>query len=507
MSERVIGVIRLSDKTDATTSPERQRASISNAAAARNATIEGWAEDIDVSASQKSPWERPELAAWLSKPEQWDSLMFWRLDRFVRKVSDFAEMIKWCQSHGKNLVSATETIDIRSPIGRVIAYIVCAFAEMEAEAVRDRVIGSHDYLRRHGRWGGGLAPYGYQAAPEPDGKGVRLVEDPEAAEVVREIARRVLARESYLSIAASLQQRGVPSPTNQRNLNAGRPTNPDVVWTGNGIASIIRSERIRGRVEYHGEAVRDDEANIVQRAPELVDTETWVALRAEFDRRRRPDQRRAASAHPLLGVLYCATCKHRMYQGWATERGRADRRTYVCRTRARGKNCSAPSSVSADAVDKFAEERFLEAMGNWPVKVELLSPGVDHRHEIEEVEQALDQLESDRYDRGMYAGRDGDQRFERRHNALSGKLGKLKALPYTPPSSTWVATGRTYEEDWGAGDVPERRRMLQDAGCRIEVKPSGRGKRDIRARLTFDLGRHVDPVLEVLTEVVSDEAL
>jgi len=50
MSERVIGVIRLSDKTDATTSPERQRASISNAAAARNATIVGWAEDIDVSA-------------------------------------------------------------------------------------------------------------------------------------------------------------------------------------------------------------------------------------------------------------------------------------------------------------------------------------------------------------------------------------------------------------------------------------------------------------------------
>ncbi|MEU9111633.1 recombinase family protein [Streptomyces sp. NPDC048483] len=102
--------------------------------------------------SHKSPWERPELSKWFDRPEQWDALIFWRLDRFVRKVSDFTEMIKWCQAHDKNLISATETIDIRSPIGRVIAYLVSAFAEMEAEAIRERVTGSHDHLRRNGRW-------------------------------------------------------------------------------------------------------------------------------------------------------------------------------------------------------------------------------------------------------------------------------------------------------------------------------------------------------------------
>ncbi|MFB6536659.1 recombinase family protein [Streptomyces noursei] len=493
MSERVIGVVRLSDKTDVSTSPERQQASIANAAAARGAKLVGWAEDIDVSASQKSPWERPELSQWLNRPEQWDALMFWRLDRFVRKVSDFAEMIKWCQAHDKNLISATETIDIRSPIGRVIAYIVSAFAEMEAEAIRERVSGSHDYLRKNGRWGGGLAPYGYQAEPVPGGKGVRLVEDPEAADIVREIAVRVLARESYLSIAALLNERGVPSPTNQRNINAGRPIDPNITWTSKSVASIIGSERIRGRVEYKGEVVRDDEANAVLRGPELVDAVTWRAVQQEFARRGRPDRRRAASAHPLLGVIFCSSCQERMYQGWATEKGRPDRRTYVCRSRARGRRCEAPSSVSADAVDKYAEEQFLSKVGAWPVKVEVVEAGEDHRQEIEELEQALDRLETDRYERGMFAGEDGALRYERRHKALSAKLDRLKEQPYRPPTSQWVDTGRTYSEDWDTGDIIEHRRMLVDAGCRIEVKPTGRGKRNIRARLSFALGRHTDP--------------
>ncbi|MFJ4552031.1 recombinase family protein [Streptomyces sp. NPDC088817] len=242
MNERIIGVIRLSDKTDVTTSPERQRSSIENASAARGAEIVGWAEDIDVSASQKSPWERPELSKWLDHPEQWDALMFWRLDRFVRKVSDFAEMIRWCQKYDRNLISATETIDIRSPIGRVIAYIVSAFAEMEAEAIRERVTGSHDYLRRNGRWGGGLAPYGYQAEPIPGGKGVTLVEDPAVSEILREIARRVIARESYLSIAADLNERGerhspggagLPTRSTSCPL-AGQDTNPSPGVDGNG---------------------------------------------------------------------------------------------------------------------------------------------------------------------------------------------------------------------------------------------------------------------------------
>ncbi|MFE6288176.1 recombinase family protein [Streptomyces sp. NPDC057877] len=439
MSERIIGVIRLSDRTDVTTSPERQRASIENATAARGAEIVGWAEDIDVSASQKSLWERPELSAWLECPERWDALMFWRLDRFVRKVSDFAEMIRWCQKHDKNLISATETIDIRSPIGRVIAYIVSAFAEMEAEAIRERVTGSHDYLRRNGRWGGGLAPYGYRAEPSPGGKGVRLVEDSAAAEIVREIARRVISRESYLSIAADLNERDVPPPTNQRHINAGRPVDPQIAWTSKSVTAIITSERIRGRVEHRGEVVRDGEANAVLRGPELINAETWQALQREFARRSRPDRRRASSAHPLLGVVFCGSCQERIYQGWATEKGRPRRRTYVCRSRVRGRECTSPASVSAEAVDKYAEEQFLLKVGAWPIKVEVVEAGEDHRQEIEELEQALDRLETDRYERGLFAGEDGSLRYERRHVALSNKLSKLKELPYRPPRSTWGA--------------------------------------------------------------------
>src|SRR4030081_3796856 len=102
-NERVAGVIRLSDLTDATTSPERQRESVTYAAKARGAEIVMWAEDLDVSASKTSPFERPSLRRVLDNPDDWDTLLFWRLDRFVRNAVQFNDMIKWCLAKGKNL--------------------------------------------------------------------------------------------------------------------------------------------------------------------------------------------------------------------------------------------------------------------------------------------------------------------------------------------------------------------------------------------------------------------
>jgi site-specific DNA recombinase len=62
---RVLGVIRLSDLSDETTSPERQRSSIEKYAGAYDHEIVGWAEDIDVSGAV-SPFDRKDLGGWLT---------------------------------------------------------------------------------------------------------------------------------------------------------------------------------------------------------------------------------------------------------------------------------------------------------------------------------------------------------------------------------------------------------------------------------------------------------
>lgn len=180
---RAVGVIRLSLLTEGTTSLARQRGIITAAATTRGSQIVGWAEDLDVSASKIHPMKRPELAAWLARQPDFDELI-------------------WAQVNGKGLASATEPFDLATPMGRAMAYLTAIFAEMETAATSVRVAGSHEYLRRVGRWGGGKPPYGYQTIANPHGNGVVLVVDQDAADVVAEDARRVLAGEAVNSIIA-----------------------------------------------------------------------------------------------------------------------------------------------------------------------------------------------------------------------------------------------------------------------------------------------------------------
>lgn len=104
---RAVGAIRLSVLTDETTSPARQREADESAAAILGAEIgDRWAEDLDVSASKTSPFERPELSKWLESPDDYDMVIWWRLDRAVRSMADMHALATWARTHRKMLVFA-----------------------------------------------------------------------------------------------------------------------------------------------------------------------------------------------------------------------------------------------------------------------------------------------------------------------------------------------------------------------------------------------------------------
>jgi site-specific DNA recombinase len=202
---RALGVIRLSKLTDETTSPARQRELIEQKAAARDAVIVGWAQDDDISASKYHPMKRPALRKWLDRPEEYDEIIFWRADRFVRKVRDLADMIDWSRKHRKGLVSATESFDLDDPTGQgeAMAVLATLFAQMETRATSIRVTGAQAYLRRSGRWQGNNFAYGYKPVSNPTGPGLILVPDEYSAAILHEAVERVVNGESVQAVARS----------------------------------------------------------------------------------------------------------------------------------------------------------------------------------------------------------------------------------------------------------------------------------------------------------------
>ncbi|GHB27955.1 hypothetical protein GCM10010331_12930 [Streptomyces xanthochromogenes] len=101
----------MSVRTDETTSPERQREADDIAAAALGIDFgEGEAlreaVDLDVSASEVGPFDRPQLGMCLKQPDTFDVLVWWRFDRAIRSMGDMHELAKWAKEHRKMLVFA-----------------------------------------------------------------------------------------------------------------------------------------------------------------------------------------------------------------------------------------------------------------------------------------------------------------------------------------------------------------------------------------------------------------
>jgi len=88
-----------------------------------------------------------------------------KLDRLGRNAIQLNELFGWCNDHGKILVSTSESIDLSTWAGRMLAGVIAGLAEGELESIRERVRGSRAKLRSLARWPGGKPPYGYKAVP------------------------------------------------------------------------------------------------------------------------------------------------------------------------------------------------------------------------------------------------------------------------------------------------------------------------------------------------------
>jgi site-specific DNA recombinase len=93
----------------------------------------------------------------------------------------------------------------------MLAGVIAGLAEGELESIRERVRESRAKLRRLARWPGGKPPYGYKAVPL-DGGGWTLIEDPEAAAVIRRVVGGLLDGATLTGTARTLTAEGIPTP-------------------------------------------------------------------------------------------------------------------------------------------------------------------------------------------------------------------------------------------------------------------------------------------------------
>ncbi|TWH20933.1 DNA invertase Pin-like site-specific DNA recombinase [Prauserella rugosa] len=452
--------------TEATTSPERQREIITRWAAFRQDEIIGWAEDLDVSATTYGPMARPELGDWLQRrSDEFDAVVFWKLDRAVRSASDLSELIRWAKDNRKGLVFAEDALDLDTPTGEAMAYISAVFAHLESVRISERVTSAQSYLRSTNRRASGYAPYGYRTVDNPDGRGRVLAVDPDTSAIVRQMVARAIEGASMGAIARELNAQGV-APPRGATAKDGTPR----YWGREVVAGILRSPAILGQKIHKGRPVRGDDGLPLVVAPPLIDHDTHQQLKAAIAA-RAGSRRRTHEGDPLVGVVECWHCGRPAYRHAATRRLASGPKTYVtyrCKPRTDGPpNCG--GSVDEDTVKSLLEWQFLDVAGGLERKIRRFIPGEDHTAELERVKASITDLRTARYQRAEFTTADDVAEYDRMMEALLAERERLSELPQRPSGWVLEPAGETYAEAWQRSDWAQRAQLVSDAGLRLRV--------------------------------------
>ncbi|MFD1545454.1 recombinase family protein [Nonomuraea guangzhouensis] len=469
---RVLGVIRLSVATDASTAPERQRDAIQHWANAPHVsgTVIGWAEDLDVSGGL-DPFKRPKLGPWLTEREsEFDVIAVLKIDRLTRRSKNFAELVEWCEKRGKTIVSVTEGIDMSTPMGKMFAQIIAAFAEGELNTIRARIQASAQTRLEMGVWTGGVLPFGYQFTDSAAGKGKKLAQDPEYAALLREIVDRVKTDWSAYRIAVDLNRRKVPTWRDYLRIKSGKPSR-GIQWASATIVAIVTNPTAAGFFTYKGEQVEDDEGNPVMISSNPIMTpDEWNQMVVRFTTDERKAVRSTPSRSMLGGVATCGVCGANMSSAKKsknTAKG-TEYFYYACNNLQTG-TCRFPARSTRERLDRYVNDAVGCALGQAPMLEKSSVDSGPIRTELEAVKKRLDRLETD-YMAGRYDEEGQQESYWKMHKSLSAKISRLRAeVEVLDSAPKHVNTGRTYAEVWAEKDDEQKRAFLKKHNIRVVV--------------------------------------
>ena len=246
------------------------------------------------------------------------------LSRFGRNHIDGGRYIaKLFPTLGVRFIAINDSYDSEhlNSASNIIMPVQNLFNDSFCRDTSEKIRSHLDVKRRNGDFIGSFAPFGY--AKDPDNKN-RLVIDPDAAQVVREIFAQRIAGQSCKSIADSLNFAGVLSPMEYKraqgmNYKSGYRVHSKAQWSAVSVRRILQNEVYLGVLEQGKRTTPNYKVRAVVGRPRdewmrVENSHEAIISREEFElvaRLMGKDTRMAPSAktvYPLAGLVCCADC-------------------------------------------------------------------------------------------------------------------------------------------------------------------------------------------------------
>ncbi len=197
----------------------------------------GWkvvAECVDAGESGARA-DRPALAEVMDSVDSGavGVLIVYRLDRLARSTIHLLTLVQRLEAAQVRLVSTSESIDTRTPTGRMTMTVLGSVAELERETIRTRTREGVARRVAQGGWVSSTPPFGFRAVPDTRAgmRGVVLAIDRVQAACIRDMHRLLVVER-------------VPLTQTVAALNdAGHRTATDKPWTRATLSTWARGSR------------------------------------------------------------------------------------------------------------------------------------------------------------------------------------------------------------------------------------------------------------------------
>jgi DNA invertase Pin-like site-specific DNA recombinase len=370
--------------------------------------------------------------------------------RLARHPAVWSVFTETCSRAGVTVVIDGREARLEDPDEDLRTGLTVLLDRREVAMVKKRVTRKMAELAEGGFKPAGAPGYGYELIVREDKRKTLGIVEAEA-EIIRQIAGRVLSGEAVYALARELNERGVPT-------RSGGP------WRQSTITRILTSERIAGLRVHQGKTVGK------AAWPGIIDEVTHARLVRLFaDPRRKAYVRRGGRAM-LTGIAECSKCGQFLNSAPWSKPGRPewDQVKYYCR------HCRG-TSVSAVRLEEYVRDLLVDAVDT--AALAAADTGDDTGALLADLDQLDGELAALAADYGSGAvTRDEWQAaragLTRRRAAVSARLDQQAAAR---ASSVWAGRGGQLRAAWDGLTVEDRREAVSAVFARIVVGPAVRG--------------------------------
>lgn len=302
-----------------------------------------------------------------------DTILFWRMDRWFRSVSDFYKVQDILDACGCTWISTSEpNINMKTRDGRLNLNLVLTIGQNEVDTTSERIRFTVDSMIRNGRviWGDANLPLGFKTQNNDGRK--QIVKDESQAPMVEEFFRYFLSSHSKTKTVRHMQE----------TFGIG--------FSYSMLRTMLSSEFYIGKY-------RDNE----NYCPAYLTQEQWdkIQMLSKRNIKAQPSGR----IYLFSGLMRCPLCKSKLAGTGCSSiinRKTGEKRTYCyyrCNRAMIDHCCTYRHRVSQNLIEEYLLENLFSEFSAYQIRLEKIEEGKKMQRQSRPAEKIRAELDRVNY--------------------------------------------------------------------------------------------------------------